>query len=112
MQPAAQLSIADMRHDRRRSVDRTVSGEHRWLGDVNLRLTDLSRLGTMVAARSGIERGDRVVLHLPNVGRIEALCLWTRYQKAGLQFERPLYRHEIEGLIAAMAPQESRTRVD
>jgi hypothetical protein len=44
----------------------------------------------MIMSRGGIERGDRIVISLPTGGRVEALCIWTFYQRAGLQFERPI----------------------
>jgi hypothetical protein len=44
----------------------------------------------MIDNNPGYERGERVELKLPIIGRIEALVIWTVAQRAGLQFERVL----------------------
>ena len=101
MRTGAQLAITDLRQGARFPVRHTAMCEHRVLGDIVLQLSNVSRVGFMVDARGGVERGDRLIIRLPASVRIEAFCIWTRHQRAGFQFERPI-RAE---LFAAIVPQ-------
>ena len=44
------------------------------------------------------ERGDRVIVRLPVIGRIEAYCIWSRDNRAGYQFERILESVPASGI--------------
>src|SRR5690606_2489591 len=92
MAGGAQLSVPDMRRAARHPVDYPVIGEHRTLGDIKLHISNVSAHGFMV---DGLEngstqfaRGDRVIVRLPLIGRIEAYCIWMTGDRAGFQFER------------------------
>jgi hypothetical protein len=65
-----------------------VIGEHRQLGDVHLEVINLSAHGFMATEAPGLTRGERIIVRLPVVGRIEAHLIWTTEGKAGFQFER------------------------
>ena len=49
-------------------------------------------------------RGDRVLVRLPVIGRIEAYCMWTRGTRAGFQFERLLRLDDFSAMIGQVQP--------
>ncbi len=100
----AQLSVTDLRRASRHPVDHPVIGEHRRLGDVHLRIVNLSAHGFMVDGTEGIERGERVIVRLPVVGRIEAHMIWVADQRAGFQFERIIRLEEFVAVIETLQP--------
>lgn len=98
----AQLNSADMRNVARVTVEYRVPAKHRWLGEVQLQIQDVSPFGMMIRDKGGVGRGDRLNVALPVVGATEVFCLWTRYQDAGLLFGRPLSEDEFRCVIHAM----------
>jgi hypothetical protein len=104
----AQLHITDLRQQSRYPVGHTVKAEHRTFGDMRLVIANISRSGFMVEARNGVERGDRLEISLPIVGRIESFCIWKMGQRAGFQFERPIRSDEFDVMIEPMQPVRAR----
>lgn len=108
MAGGAQLSVPDMRRAARHPVDFPVIGEHRTSGDINLHVCNLSAHGFMVDGREGNEpvlaRGDRVIIRLPVVGRIEAYCIWVTDDRAGFQFERIIRLDDFVAMIDEIQP--------
>ncbi|HMO68990.1 MAG TPA: PilZ domain-containing protein [Novosphingobium sp.] len=102
MPAGAQLSITDMRRAARHPVDHPVIAEHRRLGDLHLRIVNLSAQGFMATGAEGLSRGERVVIRLPVVGRIEAHQIWSTEERAGFQFERILRIDDFMKLIDAV----------
>jgi hypothetical protein len=100
----AQLSVTDLRRAARHPVDFPVIAEHHVRGDVKLHIANLSAHGFMVDAVEGVERGDRVIVRLPEIGRIEAYCIWTRDQRAGFQFERIIRLDDFMRIIESLQP--------
>ena len=88
MGAGAQLTVTDLRRAARHPVDHKVIGEHRRLGDVPLHIANLSAHGFMVDGAVDMSRGERVIIRLPVVGRIEAHLIWATEERAGFQFER------------------------
>src|SRR5687767_679946 len=88
MSGGAQLSVTELRRSSRHPVDVSVIGEHRDRGDMKLHLSNISAHGFMVDDIPALERGDRIIIRLPRIGRIEAYCIWTTSDRAGFQFER------------------------
>ena len=78
--------------------------EHRRLGDVNLHVANISAHGFMVDNAEGLQRGDRVIIRLPKVGRLEAYVIWTRDQRAGFQFERIIRFDDFMSVIDTLQP--------
>ena len=83
MSSGANLSVTDMRRAARHPVDFPVIVEHFVHGDLNLHVCNLSAHGFMVDNAAKLGRGDRVIIRLPVVGRIEAYVIWTRDERAG-----------------------------
>lgn len=106
----AQLNITEVRQATRYPVNYQAAGEHGSLGTLQLHIVNVSRQGFLLWEKSGAERGDRLLMALPVVGRIEAICLWTRHQQAGFQFERPLRLDEFDRLLQHMNFRKARLR--
>lgn len=110
MGAGAQLSVTDLRRSTRHPVDFRVIGEHRQLGDVHLHIVNLSAHGFMTQAEApvsgvfALSRGERLVIRLPHVGRIEAHLIWTTEDRAGFQFERIVRANEFAALIDTLQP--------
>ena len=108
MAGGAQLSVPDMRRSTRHPVDYPVIGEHRTIGDIKLHVCNLSAHGFMVdtlgAGGPALGRGDRVIIRLPLIGRIEAYCIWTADERAGFQFERIIRLDDFVAMIEALQP--------
>lgn len=104
MNAGAQLSVTDYRRAMRHPVDHKVIGEHRELGDVHLHVTNLSAHGFMVEGDNHVQRGERVVIRLPVVGRIEAHMIWGHAERAGFQFERIIRYDDFTQLIDKLQP--------
>jgi hypothetical protein len=51
-----------------------------------------------------VDRGDRVIIRLPEVGRIEAHCIWTTEDRAGFQFERIIRLEDFMSMIDELQP--------
>ena len=105
MSVGAQLSVTDLRRAARHPVDYPVIAEHSVRGDLKLHIANLSANGFMIDdASADLERGDRVVVRLPELGRIEAYVIWVRDARAGFQFERIIRLDDFERVIKALQP--------
>ena len=104
MAGGAQLSVTDMRRSTRHPVDYPVIGEHRDRGDMKLHVCNISAHGFMVDSPPAIERGDRLIIRLPQIGRIEAYCIWTTGDRAGFQFERIIRLDTFMVMIGELQP--------
>jgi len=104
MARGAQLSVTDLRRSTRHPVDHPVIGEHRDRGDMKLHVCNISAHGFMVDNPPQLERGDRIIIRLPVIGRIEAYCIWITDDRAGLQFERIIRLDDFVALINELQP--------
>ena len=104
MSAGANLSVTDLRRAARHPVDFPVIAEHRRLGDIEQHVANLSAHGFMVDDAVSLQRGDRVIIRLPVVGRIEAYVIWTRDERAGFQFERILRLDDFLAIIDELQP--------
>jgi len=106
MASAAQLSVAEGRRSNRSRVNCQLIGEHRLRGEIVLHVANISTDGFMTASATGMSRGERIVVRLPQVGHIEAHLLWSLDERAGFQFERIIRSDDFELMIAAIRPAE------
>ena len=104
MAAGAQLSVTDQRRLARHPVDHPVIAEHFRDGDVRIHIANLSAHGFMVDDAKGLARGDRVIIRLPVIGRIEAYVIWARDNRAGFQFERIIRIDDFLALIDTLQP--------
>jgi hypothetical protein len=58
----------------------------------------------MVDDADGLARGDRVIVRLPVIGRIEAYVIWTKDARAGFQFERIIRMDDFIIMIDELQP--------
>ena len=93
MAGGAQLSVPDMRRAARHPVDYPVIGEHRGFM--------VDGVGEETPA---FGRGDRVIIRLPLIGRIEAYCIWVTEDRAGFQFERIIRLDDFMAMIEELQP--------
>lgn len=109
MSAGAQLSVTDQRRLARHPVDHPVIAEHFRAGDMRLHIANLSAHGFMVdsggdKAVPELARGDRVIIRLPVIGRIEAYVIWCRDNRAGFQFERIIRIDDFLAMIDTLQP--------
>lgn len=104
MSGGAQLSVTDLRRATRHPVDFPVIGEHHTRGDINLHVSNISAHGFMVDNAPELGRGDRVIIRLPQIGRIEAYVIWVKDERAGFQFERIIRLDDFMTMIDSMQP--------
>ena len=104
MGAGAQLTVTDLRRAARHPVDYKVIGEHRRLGDVHLHVVNVSAHGFMVEGDLDLTRGERVIIRLPELGRIEAHLIWVAEGRAGFQFERIVRLEDFMKMIDALQP--------
>jgi hypothetical protein len=104
MGAGAQLTVTDLRRAARHPVDYTVIGEHRRLGDIHLHVVNVSAHGFMVDGDLELTRGERVIIRLPEIGRIEAHLIWVAEGRAGFQFERIVRLEDFMRMIDALQP--------
>lgn len=104
MTAGANLSVTDMRRAARHPVDHSAIVEHLQHGDLDLHICNLSAHGFMADNATDLKRGDRVMIRLPIVGRIEAYVIWTRDTRAGFQFERIIRLDDFVAIIDELQP--------
>ena len=106
---SAHLSLTELRTAMRHRVDRVIRAEHlNRVADIELRLRNLSATGVLIDPAPGLLRGDRVILRLPALGRIEAYCIWTVDTRAGCQFERVLRPAEFDAILTRLKSAPTR----
>ena len=104
MGAGAQLRVTDQRRMARHPVDHPVIAEHYSRGDMRMHIANLSANGFMIDDASDLSRGERVIIRLPVIGRIEAYVIWTRDNRAGFQFERIIRVDDFLSLIDTLQP--------
>lgn len=104
MTAGAQLTVTDKRRAARHPVDHTVIAEHRQLGDLPLHIVNVSAQGFMAQGDLSLDRGERVVMRLPVIGRIEAHLIWAHEGRAGFQFERIIRIDDFLKLVDTLQP--------
>ncbi|MCJ2181867.1 PilZ domain-containing protein [Novosphingobium sp. 1949] len=104
MSAGAQLTVTDKRRAARHPVDYNVIAEHRQLGDVQLHIVNISAQGFMAQGDVALERGERLVMRLPVIGRIESHMIWAHEGRAGFQFERIIRIDDFLKLVDNLQP--------
>ena len=104
MGAGAQLSVTDQRRMTRHPVDHPVIAEYFGKGDVQMHIANISANGFMIDNAENVGRGERVIVRLPKIGRIEAYCIWVRDNRAGFQFERIIRVDDFLAMIDKLQP--------
>jgi hypothetical protein len=71
---------------------------------MQLHISNVSAHGFMVDDAAQLARGDRVIVRLPVVGRIEAYVIWLADTRAGFQFERIIRYDDFMTVIDTLQP--------
>jgi hypothetical protein len=95
----------DLRRAARHRADFSALVEHKLHGDCRVHITNISAHGFMSDDNTQFQRGDRVELRLPEIGRIEAHLIWTVDNRAGFQFERVIRVAEFLAMLEKVAPK-------
>ena len=105
MAQAAPTSDMDLRRAACHRADHKVLAESKPHGDQTIHIVNVSAHGFMIDDNSVFERGDRVELRLPVVGRLEALIIWTVENRAGFQFERVVRLPDFLAMLDHIGPK-------
>ncbi len=111
MSSGASLSVTDLRRAARHPVDYPVIAEHYARGDLHLHISNISAHGFMVDDSEPLARGDRVIIRLPVIGRIEAYVIWSHDGRTGFQFERIIRLDDFVGMIDTLQPNPKLRRL-
>ena len=95
----------DLRRAARHRADHKVIAESKTHGDQTIHIVNVSAHGFMIDNNPVFERGDRVELRVPAIGRLEALVIWTVEQRAGFQFERVVRLPDFLALLEHISPK-------
>lgn len=95
----------DLRRAARHRADHKVIAENKTHGDRTIHIVNISAHGFMIDDNPVYERGDRIELRLPAVGRLEALVIWTVEKRAGFQFERVVRLPDFLALLEHIGPK-------
>jgi hypothetical protein len=81
-----------------------VDAQHLPDSRATLHIRNISTCGFMIDNAQSLARGDRMLLDLPMLGRIEAYCMWTTDTRAGFQFERIIRADDFLEIVCEMQP--------
>jgi hypothetical protein len=101
----------DLRRAARHRADFKAIAECKRHGDNPVHIVNISAHGFMVEGNTVFERGDRINLRLPKVGRIEAHMIWGVEERAGFQFERVIRLPDFLALVDEIKPKYANLRV-
>lgn len=99
MRSAASANFFEMRKGQRYSVDHATIAEHRDLGEISLRIINISQQGLMVRGAPALEQGARIQMRLPIIGKIEGHLTWSHEDRSGFQLERLIRPDDFEKLV-------------
>lgn len=105
MAHAIEMDDYDLRRAARHRADYQVIAESKLHGDSNAHIINISAHGFMIDNNTVFDRGDRIELRLPVVGRIEAHLIWSVENRAGFQFERVIRLPDFMNLLKSVTPQ-------
>ena len=105
MATASQNSDAELRSKARHRANHKVIAESRQHSEKTIHIVNVSAHGFMIDGNPGYQRGERVELRLPVIGRIEALVTGTVEHRVGLQFERVLRLPNFLALLDVIDPK-------
>ena len=91
-------------HTRRTSRDlvdfRTSFSSHQRQGD--LHIVNISRLGLMARTTAPVSKSERLVIHFPHCGKIEALVRWVEDGRIGTEFVTPVSEKDYARMLTVV----------
>ncbi|MEZ5708711.1 MAG: PilZ domain-containing protein [Blastomonas sp.] len=110
MSRGAKLGVVEQRRAARHAVNHATIAEHRHMGDIKTHIVNISANGFMTEGDMPLAKGERIVIRLPVIGRIEAHLIWSLGGRSGFQMERVIRLNEFMELIDALKPASSPRR--
>ena len=107
MSKGANLSVVDQRRAARHAIDHATIAEHRQLGDITTHIINISDNGFMTEGEMPLGKGERIIVRLPVVGRIEAHLIWQVGGRCGFQLERVIRLNEFLDMVEMLNPASS-----
>ncbi len=98
----------DLRRAARHRADYDVIVESKAHGDQPAHIVNVSAHGFMTDDNTIFERGDRIELRLPVIGRIEAHLIWSVENRAGFQFERVIRLPDFMEMLKTVSPTRAK----
>ncbi len=75
----------------------------RRLGEGKVRVSNISAQGCMISGSPELQRGERIEIALPVVGRLDCHVVWQVDERAGLHFERILRLNDFMALLKVVS---------
>jgi PilZ domain len=94
---------SDHRLASRHPTDYAAPFAQRRLGEGKVMVSNISAQGCMIADCPDLQRGERIEIALPVVGRLDCHVVWQRDDRAGLHFERILRLDDFMALLKVVS---------
>lgn len=111
MNARAQLSVTDQRRVSRHPVDCHAVAEDMSGAEYKLHIVNISTQGFMVDNGADFSRGERFIVQLDGIGRIEAYVIWVHDERAGFHFERIIRIDDFKVMITKLQPNARLRRI-
>ncbi|MEO9600649.1 PilZ domain-containing protein [Parasphingorhabdus sp.] len=95
---ADQISL-DARRATRFPVDFETICELGANQEIRVRIANISAHGMMMADVLEMAKGDRLTVHLPIAGRMEAYLVWSHEGRCGFEFERVIREPDFLAML-------------
>lgn len=79
----------------------------RRLGEGKVKVVNVSAQGCMISGCPDLQRGERIEIALPVVGRLDCHVVWQVDERAGLHFERILRLDDFMALLKMVGKQHT-----
>lgn len=99
MTNAPHHSSADLRRAARFAVDFETICEAHPNREFRIRISNISAHGMMMTDPIDMQKGDRMVVRLPVIGRIEAYLVWSHQGRSGFEFERVIREPDFVAML-------------
>jgi len=99
MTSAANQMTPDPRRATRFPVDFDTICETRKDGEFSAKVSNVSARGCQIVHEVELQKGDRVVVRLPEAGRIEAFLIWSHGGRSGFEFERVIRDEDFAAML-------------
>lgn len=102
MTNGAKLAVIEQRRAARHTVHHPIIAEHRHLGDIKTHIVNISANGFMTEGEMPLAKGERIIVRLPIIGRIEAHMIWSLGGRSGFQLERVVKLEQFAEMVDAI----------
>ena len=99
MTSAAHQMSPDPRRATRFPVDFQTICETRKDGEFKVKISNVSARGCQIVHDVDLQKGDRVIVRLPEAGRIEAFLVWSHSGRSGFEFERVIRDEDFMAML-------------